>query len=383
MKKIIIVIGHLRIGGVAKALIELLRNIENKYDITLLCFDHEGSLFSDIPQHVKILPTNHLLELTERSASQMKQAGIIYFFLRYVFAFITKIISKKLATTIFVHMIGKINGAYDLAISYTHPMLDSQFCNLGGEVVLNCINAKKKAVFIHCDFSSYGGNTKYNRWLLRQFDKIAVVSDSVGKAVVSCIPDVKDKVITIRNCHDYDTIKKMAYDMPVIYNQDIIFVTIARLSKEKGITRCIPAFVELHNSGKKVEWIIVGDGPMKQQIIEMIEKQNAEDYIMLVGEHNNSYRYLVNADYLLLPSYHEAAPMVYDEAACLGVPIISTELLSAKELVTDRKIGIVCDNSDEGIKRALLEAVDAPHKRIEIHLSNEEAISSFHSLCDE
>lgn len=382
MKKIVFVIGNLRVGGVQKALIELLRSIEGVYDISLLCFDKEGSFFADVPQSIKVLPTNHLLELTERSASEMRNVGFRYFLLRYILVFIARKISRKLAAKVLIKIVGKVDGKYDMAISYAHPMPDSFFCNLGCEIVLGCIHAKKKTAFIHCNFSEYGGNTEYNRWLLRHFDKIAVVSDSVGKDLISCIPDIEGKVTTVRNCHDYEKIRKMADDNPVVYDHEINFVTIARLSEEKGLLRCIPAFVTIHNAGKDISWTIVGDGPLKQSICDEIKRKNAEEYIMLAGEHTNSYRYIKNADYLLLPSYHEAAPMVFDEAASLGVPILTTETSSAVEMVADRKIGFVCDNSEDGIYTAILKLVEKPKNKISMTISNEEAVTSFMKLCE-
>ena len=55
----------------------------------------------------------------------------------------------------------------------------------------------------------------------------------------------------------------------------------------------------------------------------------------------------------MIPSYHEAAPMVYAEAHCLGVPILTTKTLSAVEMVENEEIGIVCDNNDISIRDAL------------------------------
>ncbi len=382
MKRILFVIGQLRVGGVSKALIELLRNIEGHYDVSLLCFDHKGKFFDDVPKGVKILPTTHLLELTECSAADMRRAGMRYAFMRYGFSLAAKKINKKAAAMIWTRMLGKIEGEYDVAISFTHPMPDFMFCNLGGELVLRCVHARKKVVFIHCDFSSYGGNSAYNRWLLQQFDSIAVVSESVGRNVVQCIPGVEDRVSVVRNCHDFDAIRKMAGDHPVKYTHQYNFVTVARLSEEKGILRCIPVFAQLHEQGEDVGWTIVGGGPQEQQIKAEINNYNAAGYITLAGEHRNSYRYIKNADYLLLPSFHEAAPMVYDEAACLGVPVVTTQLLSTIEMVEKRGLGIVCANSQEGIADGIRQAVKNGKVRVDIEISNAEALAGFEQLCE-
>ncbi len=382
MKRILFVIGQLRVGGVSKALIELLHNISGEYDVSLLCFDHDGKFFADVPENVKILPATPLLMLSERSAKDMKAAGLQYTLLRYAFSFIAGKISKRLAVRIWTHMVGKVDGEYDVAVSFTHPMPDAMFCNLGGEVVLRCVRAKKKAVFIHCDFSSYGGNSEYNRWLLQQFDSVAAVSESVGENVAKCVPSVENKLVVVRNCHDFDAIKSSAEDDPVKYSHEFNFVTIARLSEEKGLERCVPLFVQLNEQGKDVGWTIVGGGPQRQRLEEEIKRQKAEAYITLAGEHTNSYRYIKNADYLLLPSFHEAAPMVFDEAACLGVPVVTTQTLSAVEMVEKRGLGIVCPNSQDGIAEGLKQAVENGRYRVDLEINNTQALMGFEQLCE-
>jgi glycosyltransferase involved in cell wall biosynthesis len=54
---------------------------------------------------------------------------------------------------------------------------------------------------------------------------------------------------------------------------------------------------------------------------------------------------------LMLNSYHEALPLVLIEAMILGVPVFTTNTISAKEIVGDR--GFVCENSEKGIYKEL------------------------------
>jgi glycosyltransferase involved in cell wall biosynthesis len=61
---------------------------------------------------------------------------------------------------------------------------------------------------------------------------------------------------------------------------------------------------------------------------------------------------MIGADYLLVPSLNEAAPMVFDEAIVLGVPVITTNTTSATEMIGNQ-YGIVCENSQEGLVSAL------------------------------
>ena len=55
INRIIIVNNNLHIGGVQKALVNLLWNIREKYDITLLLFHPEGAYMSQLHPEVKVI----------------------------------------------------------------------------------------------------------------------------------------------------------------------------------------------------------------------------------------------------------------------------------------------------------------------------------------
>lgn len=383
MKKILIAVSQLRVGGISKALVELLKNIKEKYDVTLLCFDHEGAFFEDIPQDIDMIEDNPFLVLTERSAEDLHQYGSRYKILRQICSAWTKGFNKRLPAKYICYRVGKIGGFYDVAIAFGHPQQENLFCNLAGEIVLNCVDAKKKAIVIHCDYEMYGGHCKYNDELLMKFDKIAAVSRSVGDAVVRCVPEAASKICQLRNFHDFKSITEQANDDPVIYTHDYVLVTVARLSAEKGILQALDVIEKIHEKGYDVEWHIVGGGPLEKEIEHKISEMMAEKYVFLEGETKNPYRYIKNADYLFVPSIHEAAPMVFDEAARLKVPVISSNTLSAKELVSDRSIGLVgdLDQLEDITEQALIRKEHYRNKITEFVSSNRGAMQDFEKLC--
>lgn len=385
MKRVLIAVSQLRVGGVSKALIELLKNIVDKYDVTLLCFDHHGAFFEDIPSGVAVIEENPFLVLTERAAGDLREYGYKFKVIRQVCSAWSKCFNKVLPSEFICRMVGQIEGTYDVAIAFGHPQQEKLFCNLAGEVVLNCVDARKKVIVIHCDYGMYGGHCKCNDKLLLQFDRIAAVSRSVGEAVAKCVPEATGKICVLRNFHDFASIMKMADDKPVLYTHKHTLVTVARLSEEKGIIQGLEIIEQLRNSGYDVEWHIVGDGPLKKTIIQSIAEKRAENYVFLEGEQKNPYRYLKNADYLFVPSIHEAAPMVFDEAACLKVPIVSTVTLSAAELVKERNIGFV--GKIEDMVDVLIRAVetqDIYKEELDMYVSsNMKAMQDFDALCND
>ena len=293
----------------------------------------------------------------------------------------SKFFSKALPSWILCKRIGKIGEEYDVAISYSQPICDKDFCGLTKEIVLNCVNAKQKITFVHCDFGSYGGNTKRNRNLYRKFHRIAAVSDSVGKRFGEIVPETLQNLNTVYNFCASNEIRQMAMQDPITY-QNKTFVTVARLSEEKGILRCIPIFAQLKKDGFDFEWHIVGGGPLKQRILSEISRCSLEENIILEGEQVNPYRFIKNADYFLLPSFHEAAPMVFDEALALNIPVLTTNTLSAAELVGDRGSGLVCENTDESIYDMLYQVMSNGIKfDINTEPNNKVCMEQFSKLC--
>ena len=382
MKKILFVINNMNIGGVPKSLEELLGCISGKYEISLHCVGNDGVILKEIPENVNVLPVCNIAKITEYSASKCKKMGWIYYAIRVVLSSFTKIFGKNIPAKILLSMMGKIKGEYDVAVSFVQPVHHKQFYNLSNEIVLKNVNAKRKITFVHCDFISYGGNTKYNRNLYRKFDAIAAVSNSVGKRFLEANKGLENKVFTVLNCCDFENVARLSEVDTVNYKKKTI-ITVARLGKEKGLLRCVEIFSKLKDEGYDFEWHLVGGGNLEKEIKEKISALNMQDCIFLEGEQANPYRYMKNADWFLLPSYHEAAPMVFNEAACLKLPMLTTNTLSAVELVENRGAGAVCDNNDDAIYIMLKKALDGElvFDFKNFNADNEKAIEQFDYIC--
>ena len=259
----------------------------------------------------------------------------------------------------------KCYGEYDYAISCSQsaPLHDMYGgCN---EFVLSNIKAKKKISFIHCDYKTYGINDKYSHNIYKEFDKIAVVSESVGKVFLAEEPEFAAKTFTVRNCHNINKIIDLSREKAFIYNQDELnILTVARMGKEKGHIRVLDALKVLNDKGISYKWHLVGGSYETASIsfIEKIKELGIESNIVFHGVQSNPYKYMHNADFLLVPSYHEAAPMVFDEARMLHLPVVTTKTVSAEEMVGNCDIGLVCENTDESLTEAILHIVTHPEE---------------------
>lgn len=371
-QKIIIISNNLATGGIQKALVNLLNELRNQYEITLFLFSDSGDYKNRTPNHLNIIKANSFLRLLGISQKESKNLGVLHYVLRAILVFWTRIFNNSLPIRFLLLTQAKLKK-YDIAISFVHSPPDKEFYGGCNEFVLQRVDASRKCAFIHCDFLNYGGNSEKNRRIYNQFDCIATVSEGCKNHFLKALPELRNKTYTVQNCHDYLDILQKANSSPIQYESESFnIVTIARLSEEKGIVRTIKVINHLVNKGYKIRWHLIGEGIERNKIEESITEYRLEENIILYGNQKNPYKFMVNADLFLLPSFHEAAPMVFEEAKCVGLPILTTRTTSASEMVENTNSGWTCHNSSDGIKETLKYILDNrdEHSKIKENLKN-------------
>lgn len=365
MKNVIFVINNLGTGGVQSSLLNLIAELNGEYHITVLCFDERLKNSSNIlPPHVNLAVPNSPFCYLGISQGELREKPVKYL-ARACWAFLTKLLGRSSTIRLMLPFQKKL-GDYDCAISYLHEAPQKSFYGGCNEFVLKKIKAKKKVTWLHCDFELCGANSKASEKIYQQFDEIVACSEGTKRAFLHCMPQFEDKCVAIRNCNDYENIRRLAGDVIPYDKSEFNIVTVARLSKEKGIERAIEAVKRCVKKGYQLHYHIVGSGDQAVYLKKLTEDYGLENVITFYGNQSNPYPYMKNADLFLLPSYHEAAPMVFDEAACLGVPILATETTSTDEMITETGSGFVCENSQDGIADGLIKVLKKPDSLIEI-----------------
>lgn len=382
MKKILIVNNNMQIGGIQKALANLLSEIAPNYEITLFLLAPEGALMKEIPETVRVIAANRFLRVLGLTHAQAKNEGRLMMIWRGLLVVLTRILKTKMVFPMLSRM-EKIAGDYDAAISYLQNGAENCFYGGCAELVLNAVRAKQRICFIHCDFERYEGKGKYNQKTLMKFDKVAAVSDSVKKTILNVVPQLENKVVTVHNCYNCEQIMALskAYEAPYT-NGKINLFSAARLRREKGIVRVIPILAKIRDAGIDFVWRIAGDGPDREKAENLIKEYKLEQQIVLLGMLENPYPYLKTADVLLVPSYDEAAPMVFGEARLLGTPILTTDTASAQEMVQEPNVGRVISNDDDKLFEELLTLLKGFHdlefdKEV---FDNQKAVEEFEGL---
>lgn len=352
MKKILIVNNNLEIGGVATSLSNLLKEIQDKYDVTLLLFKDKKEYIGRVPNNIKVITINSAFKYFGVSNQEVKKKPLA-FIMRSFWAILCKLFGRSFVAKCMRLTQKKISG-YDIAISFLHEHPKNRFYGGCNEFVLQCVSAEEKIAWVHCDFRNNGANNKKTRQVYQKFDKIVACSESTRDAFIECFPELCDKTFVVRNCNDYLNIENLA-NPAICYGECFNILTVARLAKEKGVDRALYAVKYCIENGLPVKYHIVGDGKERQSLQKLVLELNLQNDVVFYGAQKNPYKYIKNADLMLLTSYHEAAPMIFDETACLGVPVLTTRTTSAYEMVESIECGIVCENEQDSISKTLFE----------------------------
>lgn len=137
----------------------------------------------------------------------------------------------------------------------------------------------------------------------------------------------------------------------------ILFVS--RLIERKGLQFIIPQLQEIQKKvSKKVRLIVVGDGPYRETLEQIVREKNVQEMVEFVGQKDKKeiVSFYQKADVFILPSEKEGMPNVVLEAMACGLPIIMTPCEGSKELVTNN--GFIVNHEDFGKK--IIECCEKP-----------------------
>ena len=126
------------------------------------------------------------------------------------------------------------------------------------------------------------------------------------------------------------------------------FVTLGRLSPEKGHAKLIRAFAELVKMHPTCKLTILGDGPLRDDLEFLIEELALTSNVFLAGLRINPFPALQRSDCFVFSSDYEGQGLVVLEALILGKPVISTDVVGPRS-VLENGHGMLVENSVQGL----------------------------------
>lgn len=187
-------------------------------------------------------------------------------------------------------------------------------------------------------------------WLTALLSTHVIVLSQTDETIAHRMPWVRKKVTRIPLGRENlnlappnEGFKEMfgALPIPQIKHDTMRLVSIAELTKNKGIRYAIEAVSILASRGRDCIYVVASDGEDRESLTAYARELGVADRVFLPGFIHDAARYLSGFDVYLLPSLKEGMPYVLIEASLAGMPIVATtvvdsdfaELLSRTKLV--------------------------------------------------
>ena len=367
MKRILIFSHSMELGGVERALIGLLWNIDyNTYSVDLFLMRHSGELMKDIPPQAILLPEVSAyasLAVPWQQVLKKRQFGIAlgrWIGKKRALAFVKhqglgeNAVSLEYShkyTRFFLPKIGF--GEYDLAVSFLTPHY----------FVADKVKAKKKVAWIHTDYSQLAVDVDSEVAMWDRFNSIVAVSESVADSFCSVFPSLKNKVTVIENILPESLIRRQSgafsteEEMP---SSTLRLLSIGRFSHAKNFDSIPEICANILAAGLDVIWYLIGYGGGEDLIRKKIAKTGMEKHVVILGKKENPYPYLAACDLYIQPSRYEGKAVTVREAQLLGKPVVVTAFPTACSQLEDGVDGIIVPMDVSGCANGIVSLLQDP-----------------------
>ncbi len=186
----------------------------------------------------------------------------------------------------------------------------------------------------------------YNRLIkkyYRRFDLIVCQSVYMQQDLINNYHIPENKTIVIHNATEEILINHTNQQDSLAENKIYKFITVARLSEEKGIERLIHAVGLL---SFPFQFYIIGEGEKRAYLQKLIHTLQLEEKVFLKGESNEPFKGMEDADLFLMGSYYEGFPNVLLEAGAIGIPVIAFDVPGGIAEIITAVTGILVDDND-------------------------------------
>lgn len=159
------------------------------------------------------------------------------------------------------------------------------------------------------------------------------------------------------------------------------FITVARLSDEKGIERLIHIVAQL---SIPYRYFIIGEGSKKNELQKLIDELQLNEKVILTGQKDDPFSGMEDADLFLMGSYYEGCPNVLLEAGAHGLPVVAFNAPGGiAEIIIDKENGLlVADNNITAFATAITTAMVTNFDRSKIKRRTEERFSVVRMLAE-
>jgi glycosyltransferase involved in cell wall biosynthesis len=213
-----------------------------------------------------------------------------------------------------------------------------------------------------------------DRWVLRSFDQVVAVSDEVVQRLLKAGVH-REKIQEIRNGIDLRLLDAAKPSLSKANRNGLLIGLVGRLSREKGVDIFIRAAALALHEVPETQFVVVGDGPDRASLENLIRELGIEQNIRLLGRREDMPGIYASLDVMVSASRQEGLPMALLEGMGSQVPLIATPVGEVPTLVESNVSGILVPAENvEALANALVVLVRSPDMRQRLAAAGRERI---------
>ena len=226
---------------------------------------------------------------------------------------------------------------------------------------------------------------KYSEWWCDRFDRVIVPTAKTEnllrqygvEAPIDIIPSGMDLGRFSPERHSAEEKAATRAECGIPEGKRVL-LNIGRLAKEKNIEKILRVFPELHKRCPDVQLVIIGEGPLRQELQEQAAELGVADSVSIVGSKpwEEIDRYYAIGDVFVSASQSETQGLTYIEAAANGLPLLCRQDDCLNEVLKEGENGFEYTNAEEFLQD-IDEVLEDPHWREAASKRSEEIAQSF------
>ena len=349
------------IGGAERQLLNVARYLDRyRWEVTILLAENRGHLIKEMPDDVKFVvlsgrcPGNY----PGKALWAIRQAVVLRRFLR--------------------------NGHYDVILTFLWlPTLLCALALCGLKVRPRFVCSVQFDLDIEYAHRWFGWLRLYlvKAFATRLVDYF-IIPSKLGLDVAKRFFSLPSEMFSvIPNAIDLDAMnERLREAIPYPKPKDQLrLISIGRLVRQKGYEDLLAAVafhcVDLSDS---VEFLILGGGLEERKYKEMAKTMGISSIVKFLGEVENPYAWLRDADIFVMPSRWEPFGIALIEAMAVGLPVVATETDGPRDIIEPGVDGILVSTGDiEALGQAILKLCQSPDLRVVLAKKAKEKAAQF------
>lgn len=324
MKKILVIIGKLSIGGAEKVAYDIGHyRDKNKFDCHYIVFgdyigEYEEQLTSDgcriihmpVPASDYRLYINNLKTLMEKEKYDVVHCHTMF-------------------NSGLVMLMAKIQKV-PCRISHSHSICSSKSRKLTKKIyehIMRCIINRSSTRCVGCGKAA-------GEWLFgkKKFDKSGVlVYNGIDTSIFSFNEESRKKIREQLNLTDNFVVGHVGH--------------LAKVKNQEFLIKLMPEILKIN---PKAKLLLLGEGDDRQMLETLIKESALENQVIMTGNVMNVHEYLSAMDVFAFPSIYEGMPLSIIEVQSNGLPCVISEAVPQDVFLTDllTKLSLQADKAE-------------------------------------